>query len=103
MKTLDVQARLEYARAAVAVLRAFRIADGTMRYGDFAKAIGLGDKWQPWYRQQIAEILNLVAATEQQAGADTSVEPLQFERIVNSKGEPGKGSAKPARSSGLAV
>src|ERR1700720_1245383 len=71
-----------------------RIADGTMRYGDFAKAIGLGDKWQPWYRQQIAEILNLVAATEEQAGADIGVEPLQFERIVNSKGEPGKGVRK---------
>jgi hypothetical protein len=97
MKTLDVQARLEYARAAVAVLRALRTADRTMRYGEFAAAIGLGEKWQPWHRQQIADILNLVAAAEQQAGDNTDVEPLQFKRIVTAKGEPGKGIKKTSK------
>ena len=56
MKTLDVQARLEYGRAAISVLRALKIADRTMRYHEFARAIGLiadGEDWQPWYRQQI--------------------------------------------------
>jgi hypothetical protein len=97
VKTLDVQARLEYARAAVAVLRALRIADRTMRYGEFAAAIGLGDKWQPWHRQQIADILNLVAAAERQAGDKTEVEPLQFERIVTGQGKPGKGIKKASK------
>ena len=32
VKTLDVQDRLEYARAAVAVLRALKILDRTMRH-----------------------------------------------------------------------
>src|SRR5882724_7049332 len=32
MKAIDAQARLEYARAAVAVLRALRVMDKTMRY-----------------------------------------------------------------------
>ena len=91
VKTLDVQARLEYARAAVAVLRALRIADRTMRYGEFGAAIGLGEKWQPWHRQQIADILNLVAAAEQQAGDNAGLEPLQYNRIVNAKGESGTG------------
>jgi hypothetical protein len=40
VKTLDVQAKLEYARSAVAVLRALQITGKTMRYGEFAQAIG---------------------------------------------------------------
>ncbi len=96
-KTLDVQARLEYARAAVAVLRSLRIADRTMRYGEFASAIGLGDKWQPWYRQQIADILNLVAAAEKQGGDNAGIEPLQFNRIVTAEGVPGKGVSRSSK------
>lgn len=100
MKTLDVQARLEYARAAVAVLRALKIADRTMRYGEFAKAIGLmadGEGWQPWHRQQIGDILNLIAAAEKQAGENTGIEPIQFERIVTAQGEPGIGFYKSSK------
>lgn len=97
MKTLDVQPRLEYGRVAVAVLRALKIADRTMRYGEFARAIGLiadGEDWQPWHRQQVGDILNLIAAAEKQAGQNTDVEPIQFERIVNAHGEPGVGFYK---------
>ncbi len=36
MKALDVQDRLEYARAGVAVLRALQITDRTMSYAEFA-------------------------------------------------------------------
>ena len=100
MKTLDVQARLEYARAAVAVLRALRIADRTMRYNEFAAAIGLmsdGDHWQPWHQQQLGDLLNLIAATERQAGQHTGVDPLQFERIVNTQGQPGVGFYKTSK------
>lgn len=100
MKTLDVQARLEYERAAVAVLRALRIADRTMRYGEFARAIGLmadGEDWQPWHRQQVGDTLNLIAAAEKQAGQNTGVDPIQFERIVNEHGEPGIGFFKSSR------
>lgn len=100
MKTLDVQARLEYGRAAVAVLRALKIADRTMRYGEFAKAIGLmadGEDWQPWHRQQIGDILNLIAATERQAGQHTGIDPIQFERIVTAQGEPGAGFHRSSR------
>ncbi len=100
MNTLDVQARLEYARAAVAVLRSLRIADRTMRYGEFASAIGLmlnGESWQPWHRQQTRDILNLVAATEKQAGDNAGGEPLQYERIVGEDGQPGTGFQKVSR------
>ena len=41
MKKIDVQARLESARAGVAVLRGLQILDQTMRYSQFATAIGL--------------------------------------------------------------
>jgi hypothetical protein len=100
MKTLDVQARLEYARAAVAVLRALRISDSKMRYGEFAKAIGLmadGESWEVWHRTQTRDILNLVAATERQAGPNTEIEPIQFERLVTADGEPGTGFYKTSR------
>ena len=100
MKTLDVQARLEYGRAAVAVLRALKIANSTMRYGEFAKAIGLmadGEDWQPWHRQQIGDILNLIAATERQAGQHTGVDSLEFDRIVTAQAEPGAGFYRSSR------
>jgi hypothetical protein len=99
VKTLDVQARLEYARAAVAVLRALRISETKMRYSEFAKAIGVmsdGENWEAWHRQQITDILNLVAATERQ-GRNAGIEPLQFERIVTGDGEPGLGFYKTSR------
>lgn len=97
MNTLDVQARLECARAAVAVLRALQIADSTMRYSEFATAIGLmaeGSRWQPWHRQQIAGILRLVAVAEKQAGKNAGTQPLQYERIVGEGGQPGAGVHK---------
>jgi hypothetical protein len=100
MKTLDVHARLEYARAAVAVLRALKISDQKMRYNEFARAIGLmadEELWQPWHRQQIRDILNLVAATERQAGDKVEIAPLQFERIVGEDGQPGAGFYKTSR------
>jgi len=100
MKKLDVQARLEYGRAAVAVIRALKISNRQMRYGEFARAIGLisdGEGWQPWHRQQVRDILNLVAATQRQAGENESFEQLEFERIVNEDGLPGAGFYKTTR------
>ena len=98
MKTLDVQDRLEYARAAVAVLRALPIANTTMTYRGLSEAIGLmapGDEWQPWHRQQIGDVLNLVAATERQGGGESQI---QFDRIVRAvAGEPGSGFFRNSR------
>jgi hypothetical protein len=100
MKTLDVQARLEYARAGVAVLRALQIRSATMRYNEFGKAIGLipdEEHWQAWHQQQVAGILRLIAAAEKQAGKKTGVAPIEFDRILNEKGMPGAGIRKPSR------
>lgn len=98
MKTLDVQDRLEYARAAVAVLRALPIAEAKMTYRGLSEAIGLlspEDEWQPWHRQQIGDILSLVAATERQGGGESQ---LRFDLIVRaSDGEPGSGFSKNSR------
>jgi hypothetical protein len=97
VKTLDVQARLEYARAAVAVLRALKQTDRTMRYNEFARAIGLmshEQKWEAWHQGQVRDILNLTAAVERQAKTG---EPLEFERLVNAEGEPGVGFYKSSR------
>lgn len=60
MKALDVQDRLEYARAGVAVLRSLQITDRTMSYAEFARAVGLmtqTEKWQVWHRQQVISLL----------------------------------------------
>ena len=100
MKALDVQERLEYARAGVAVLRALHLADKTLRYSEFAKAIGLiadGGKWEAWHRQQVADILNVIAATEKTAGTKTGTQAIEFERIVTEKGAPGSGINKTSK------
>jgi hypothetical protein len=71
-----------------------------MLYREFAVAIGLmsdSEQWQAWHRQQVGDILNLVAATERQAGRNTKLDPLQFRRIVNEDGQPGGGFYKTAR------
>jgi hypothetical protein len=99
MKTLDVQARLEYARAAVAVLRALQVSNSTMKYRQFAIAIGMmaeDEEWKVWHRTQITAILNLTAAAEKQ-GRSADSRPLEFERIVTGKGEPGEGFYKKAK------
>lgn len=99
MKALDVQDRLEYARAGVAVLRALQITDRTMSYAEFARAIGLmaqSGKWQVWHRQQVSDVLNLIAATERQGPKDAAT--LEYDRvIVERTGKSGKGVTKESR------
>jgi hypothetical protein len=102
MKTLNVQDRLEYARCAVAVIRALKITDRTMRYNELARAIGLmsdGHRWEPWHRQQIEAILHIAAAVEKQrwGGEATDIAPLEFERIVTEDGKPGAGVFRNSR------
>jgi hypothetical protein len=100
MKKLDVQARLQYARSAVAVLRALHIVDRTMGYKELGLAVGLisdNERWEPWHRQQTADILDVASAVENKAGA-TDTRPLEFDRIINEReGKPGKGIAKKSR------
>lgn len=99
MKTLNVQARLEYARAAVAVLRSLQISKRHMLYGEFARAIGLmsdNEPWKVWHRKQVSDILYLVAAAERQ-GRTTDIEKIQFDRIVKGDGKPGKGFHKTSK------
>ena len=106
-KILDVQEQLEFARATVAVLRTLVILDTdsqkeTMTYRELANVIGLisdspNDRWQPWHRQQVRNILNLVAAIESKGGKKIA-DRLQFDRIVNAKSrKPGIGIQKKTR------
>jgi hypothetical protein len=101
MKSLDVQSRLEYARAGVAVIRALSLAGAKISYGNFASAIGLisdGDKWQPWHRQQVRDLLDIIAVAEKTAGAKTGTQPTKFDVIVAvSTGEPGAGITKTSK------
>ena len=99
-KHLDVGQRLQYAIAAVAVLRTLEATDRTMRYKHLAHAIGLirlGGDWEPWHRQQVAEILKVVAAVERQAGRKSGAPPVRFERIVTKDGLPGAGVTRDTR------
>jgi len=100
MKDLDIQDLLEYARAAVAVLRTLQISDSSMSYADFARAIGLldgpDDVWQPWHRQQTEAILKATAAIELKARKKPMA--LEYNRIVNKRtGQAGKGISKRSR------
>jgi hypothetical protein len=97
MEALDVQDLLQYARAAVAVIRGLKITDRKMRYSELARAIGLipdDGHWEVWHRQQITAILSIAAAVEKQASQRTATGQLEFERIVNEVGEPGTGILK---------
>ena len=77
-----------YLIPAIAVLRALEFADAKLTYGDFAKAIGLRGRDEPWkvtHRNRATELLN--AAQE----ADPT---LQVWRIVTAEtGQPGPGYA----------
>jgi hypothetical protein len=67
VRKLDAESRLEYARAAVAVLRALKITKSTMHHADFAKAIGLisaSETFQQGHRAQITNILDLAHIAE---------------------------------------
>jgi hypothetical protein len=102
MKALNVQDRLEFARCAVAVLRALTITGQTMRYEQFGRAIGLiadSEPWQVHHRQQTTAILNITAAVERYAlgGKDKSITPLEYDRIVTKSGKPGAGFTKHSR------
>jgi hypothetical protein len=85
---------------AVTLLTRLAADNKTMRYHEFGKAVGLiapDGKYEPWHRQQVADILILVAAVEAQAGPNTGKPPLQFERVVGEGGEPGAGFHKTAK------
>jgi hypothetical protein len=100
MRTLDVHARLAFAAAGVAVLRALQLEGArekrrvTMTYGDFANAIGLmqGDGgWKAWHKTQINQILYLMSA------AQGKTRTLEFELLHDQKGRHGKGLRRKAR------
>ena len=100
MRDLDIQDLLEYARAAVAVLRTLQISDSTMSYADFARAIGLlespEDVWRAWHRQQTEAILKATAAIELKAKMKSMA--LEYNRIINKRtGQAGKGVSKRSR------
>jgi len=60
----------------------------TMRYGDFARAIGLRGENEPWqarHRTLVTKVLRLTAL------CDETLEELDFSRIVGEDGMPGSG------------
>lgn len=96
MDFLDVQDRLEYARCAVAVLRALKVKSQRMTYQEFGRAIGLIADRDPWhirYREQLRAIFQITAAVERQGlgGFRPGFEPLNFNCVVNESGVPGIG------------
>jgi hypothetical protein len=99
MKSHDVQARLAYARAGVVVLRTLRLLGKSMHYHEFAMAVGLihdGERWEP-HRQQVIDILNLIAAAERQPGVLPNTVPLAFELVVDESNGPDQDSWKTSR------
>jgi hypothetical protein len=89
---LDVMAHLEYAAHTVKVLRQLTASDKTMRSNELGRAIGLigqEERWQPWHRQQVANILRLTAAVDRHNNNDK--ETLEYHRIVGADGKPGSG------------
>lgn len=88
----NVETKLDYVRASVAVLRTLQVTNKTMKFEPFCRAIGLipdKTKWNLRYRAPAIEILDLAAIVDGQAkGMSTTTNPLQFERLVDDKGKP---------------
>lgn len=101
MESPDVQDRLVYALAAVAVMRGLSITGKTMRYNELARAIGLMPQHANWHvrhRTLVTDILSVAAAVEKQCGPNMGGSPpLDFSRIVNDDGDPGTGIQKSSR------
>jgi hypothetical protein len=53
-----------------------------------------GEKRQPWHRQQVADNLNAMVATEKTPGNKTDTNPIQFQQIVTATGELGAGISR---------
>jgi hypothetical protein len=91
MKKLSSEDRLRSALAAKSVLRALDRSNSTLTYQQFAEVIGLkveNEPWHPSHRQQVGNVLKLLAAVEKSAVEKAS----SFQRIVNADtGEPGAG------------
>ena len=95
---LRIESKFDFARAGVAVLRALEQSNTSMRYQEFARAIGLmkaGDTWDAWYKTQVRDILVIIAATERYRKSEGT--PLDFSRIVTASGVPGAGFTKESR------
>ena len=101
MESLNVQQRLQFASATVAVIRGLALTGKTMRYNELARAIGLLPVRAPWhvrYRTLISDILSIAAAVEKQCGPTMGgSDPLDFNTIVNEEGEPGTGILRTSR------
>lgn len=89
--SLDVQKRIECMLAGVQVIRMADKFDRTLTYQEFAKEVGLmgrAERWQPWHRKQVSDILDAIAAVDRQGGGST----INFRRIVNAAtGQSGSG------------
>jgi hypothetical protein len=81
---------LEFALAGVSILRALQRVDQKITYGQFARMIGLLDADDPWkivHRDQVSDVLNLIAAIDRLTDDVTD-----FTRLVNERtGETGEG------------
>lgn len=92
MRRLETQSLLQFAAAAVPVLRTLTELDQRMTYKQFGIAIGLVDqRWEPWHRQQVTKVLDTAAAANRLIGDA----PLDHRRIVNqSTGVAGAGAER---------
>jgi hypothetical protein len=100
MKTLNVEERLRFAMRGVDELRRLATSKTKMEYDAFARAIGLisaTDAWEVRYRDQVTAILRGAVERQGLGGKDRTAQPLEFQWIVNQKGEPGAGFAKDSR------
>ena len=92
MRRLETQSLLQFAAAAVPVLRTLTELDQRMTYKQFGIAIGLVDQqWEPWHRQQVTKVLDTAIAANRLIG-DAALDPR---RIVNqSTGVAGAGAER---------
>jgi hypothetical protein len=92
---MDTKRVLECALAGISVLRALKATDSKLTYGQFARAIGLlgdNDPWKIQYRDQVADVLNVISAIDKMTSADLTGCETDFNVLMNARTEePGAG------------
>jgi hypothetical protein len=89
----------ECAKAAALILKLLERRDLTMRYQEFAVAVGLiaaDQRWEPWHRKQITRIIFTAEAVDNYGGAP-EIPDSAYYRVVGSDKMPGPGVRRIAR------
>lgn len=85
---MNTRELLIYCTNALVVLRELQATNGTMTYGEFTRAIGMGE-WQRRHRFELAKVQNTLDAVDHSANGERTIDWNCLRNAIT--GLPGKG------------